>query len=158
MLIVEAQESDLQPILDLQYLAYQSEAQLLNNDSIPPLQQTLGEVKQEYRRGIFLKAVDEDGHMVGSVRGYAEGDTVYVGKLMVHPDYQGQGIGTQLLSALEARWPQFRFELFTSDRSLKNIGLYERAGYVRFKEQDIAPGLRFVYFEKCGNNSGPTGD
>ena len=36
-----AKAADLPDILDLQYLAYQSEAKLLNNFSIPPLQEKL---------------------------------------------------------------------------------------------------------------------
>ena len=41
MNIEKAEREDLQEILDLQYLAYQSEARLLNNMDIPPLKQTL---------------------------------------------------------------------------------------------------------------------
>lgn len=44
-----------------------------------------------------------------------------------------------------------RFELFTSEKSVKNIRLYERLGYVRFKEKKIADGLIFVYMEKSVN-------
>lgn len=48
--ITKAQEPDLQEILDLQYLAYQSEAKLLNNPHIPPLTQTLQEVQTEFKK------------------------------------------------------------------------------------------------------------
>jgi hypothetical protein len=45
MTITKAEKSDLQQILDLQYLAYQSEARLLDDFTIPPLKQTLAEVE-----------------------------------------------------------------------------------------------------------------
>ena len=61
--IVQAEEADLEAILELQRLAYQGEARLLNDFSIPPLMQTLEEMKEEFRRGIFLKAVDEKGNL-----------------------------------------------------------------------------------------------
>ena len=48
--IEKAIETDLNEILNLQRLAYQSEAILLNNFSIPPLMQTLEEVQQEFAR------------------------------------------------------------------------------------------------------------
>ena len=67
--IVQAEEADLEAILELQRLAYQSEARLLNDFSIPPLMQTLEEMKEELRNGVFLKAVDAGGRIVGSVRG-----------------------------------------------------------------------------------------
>lgn len=82
-------------ILDLQYLAYQSEAKLFNNPNIQPLRQTLAEVENEYQKGIVLKAVDEKNVIIGSVRAYYDKGTVYIGKLMVHPEKQGQGILTQ---------------------------------------------------------------
>lgn len=71
--IVQAEEADLEAILELQRLAYQGEARLLNDFSIPPLMQTLEEMKEEFRSGIFLKAVDEKGKIVGSVRGTLRG-------------------------------------------------------------------------------------
>ena len=40
MRITEAETEDMKEILDLQYLAYQSEAKLFNNWDIPPLKQT----------------------------------------------------------------------------------------------------------------------
>ena len=148
MFIQRAELPDLPAILDLQYLAYQSEARLLNNFSIPPLKQTLSEVEAEYRRGVILKAVGEEGMIIGSVRAYAEDGTLFIGKLMVHPDYQGKGIGTKLLSEIEWVCPQGRYELFTSDKSAKNLSLYGRAGYKRFKTLEISRDLRFVYLEK----------
>lgn len=119
MIIEKAEQKDLHIILDLQYLAYQSEAKLFNNPDIPPLSQTLGEVESEYQKGVVLKAVDENNSIIGSVRAYYDKGTVYIGKLMVHPQKQGQGIGTQLLLAIENEFPKQRYELFTSSKSKK---------------------------------------
>ena len=148
--IEKAIETDLDEILNLQRLAYQSEAILLNNFSIPPLKQTLEEVQQEFAHGIFFKAVI-DGQIIGSVRGYIKDGTLHVGKLIVHPEYRGKGIGTQLLQAIEDACPDCRYELFTSAKSEKNIRLYERQGYRRFAEQQVNPELRFVYLEKVNS-------
>lgn len=148
MNIRKAEKSDLRKILDLQYLAYQSEAKLFNDPNIPPLKQTLTEVEGEYHKGVVLKAVDENNTIIGSVRAYYENDTVYIGKLMVHPEKQGQGIGRQLLDAIENEYPQQRYELFTSSKSIKNIELYEKSGYKIFREKQITDELKFVYLEK----------
>lgn len=148
MTITEAKREDLEEILALQYLAYESEARLLGNWSIPPLLQTLEEACREYDGGIFLKACDSDGKIVGSVRGYPQGDTLLIGKLMVHPEHRGRGLGTKLLTELEAACPHRRYELFTSDKSAGNLRLYQRLSYVRFREREVAPDLRFIYLEK----------
>ncbi len=146
--IKKAMKEDLSEILDLQYLAYQSEARLFDDEDIPPLKQTLVDVENEYQRGIILRALDEDGVIIGSVRAFCENETVYIGKLMVHPSKQGQGIGTQLLLEMEKQYPKQRYELFTSTRSEKNIALYQKLGYKIFDEKQVTEELRFVYMEK----------
>lgn len=148
MIIKKAERNDLQEILDLQYLAYQSEAKLFNDYDIPPLQQKLDDVLGEYQKGIILKAVDEDNIIIGSVRGYLANGTVYIGKLIVHPKKQGKGIGTKLLLAIEREYPNQRYELFTSTKSTRNIKLYEKLGYRIFGEKKITEELKFVYLEK----------
>lgn len=148
MTIHKAEKKDLPEILNLQYLAYQSKAQVLDNPNIPPLKQTLEEVEREFSAGILLKMVDEKDVIVGSVRAYAKGDTLYIGKLIVHPDWQGQGLGTKLLQAIERVCPCKRCELFTSSKSARNIKLYERAGYQAFAEKSMSNDLKLIYLAK----------
>lgn len=118
---------------------------------IPPLKQTLEEVFHEYEKGIILKTLNEEGKIIGSVRGYLEDGTVYIGKLMVHPEEQGKGIGTKLLLSIEREFHGNRYELFTSTKSKRNIELYEKLGYKVFSERKITEELRFVYLEKESN-------
>jgi ribosomal protein S18 acetylase RimI-like enzyme len=146
--IEKAEREDLNEILELQYLAYQSEAALFGTNDIPPLRQTLDEVVEEYNVGIILKMVDENGIIIGSVRAKENNDTVYIGKLMVHPDYRGNGFGTKLLSEIEHLFPNKRYELFTSTRSVDNIRLYQKSGYKIFSERIENDELTFVYMEK----------
>ena len=147
-MIKKAQKEDLEEILKLQYLAYQSEAKLFGNMDIPPLKQTIEEIYEEFQKGVILKVVDDGGVIIGSVRAYQDGGTVYIRKLMVHPSKQGQGIGTQLLLEMEKQYLNQRYELFTSTRSEKNIALYQKLGYEIFDEEQVTEELRFVYMEK----------
>ena len=146
--IIKANMDDLQEILNLQYLAYQSEAALFGNKDIPPLKQTLDEVIEEYHKGIILKMVDTDNLIIGSIRAWEMKGIVYVGKLMVHPDYRHRGYGTKLLSEIEKYYPQKRYELFTSTRSIDNIRLYQKMGYQEFDRRRVDDQLEFVYMEK----------
>ena len=145
--IKSATANDLKEILELQYIAYQSEAKLLNNPNIPPLKQTIKDTQSDFEKGIILKMV-ENGKIIGSIRGYVLGDTVYIGKLMVLPDYQRQGNGTLLLQEIEKHFNMKRFELFTSTLSKSNIRLYKKNGYRPFDEKQISDQLAFIYFEK----------
>ncbi|MBQ6661398.1 MAG: GNAT family N-acetyltransferase [Lachnospiraceae bacterium] len=146
--IVRANNTDLREILELQYLAYQSEAALFGNTDIPPLKETLSELEAEFEKGIILKMVDVTGKIMGSVRSRSDEKTVYIGKLMVHPDQQKKGYGKKMLSEIERYYPNKRFELFTSTRSIDNIRLYEKMGYKKFKEEKVTDELVFVYLEK----------
>lgn len=149
MIVIEkAQKEDLKKILELQYFAYQSEAKLFCDMDISPLKQTLEEVYDEFNKGVILKAIDENGVIIGSVRAYQDAGTVYIGKLMVHPDMKNKGIGTRLLLEIENVYSNQRFELFTSTRSIKNIKLYEKLEYEIFKEEIVSEELKFVYMQK----------
>lgn len=54
IIIGKAKKEDMDYILKLQYLAYQSEAKILNDFSIQPLTQTFDEVLEEYDKGVFI--------------------------------------------------------------------------------------------------------
>lgn len=147
--ITDAVRGDLEEILRLQYLAYQSEAALCGTRDIPPLKQTLDEVRGEFESGLILKMVSEDAKIIGSVRARESGGVVYIGKLMVHPAHQRKGYGTRLLKAIEQRFPKRWYELFTSTKSVGNIRLYKSLGYNVFNEKGVGDGLRFVYLQKA---------
>jgi len=152
MKIIKADKCDLPSILSLQKLAYQSEAELVGDYSIPPLTQTLEGIEEDFNGGIILKAVD-NGEIIGSVRTRLFENTVYIGRLIVTPLRQNQGIGTALLSAAEKLYPNARFELFTSDKSAKNLSLYIKNGYKEFKREPLNENknVNIVFLEKCSN-------
>jgi len=148
MEILAASIEDGPEILTLQRLAYQSEAALYGDFSIPPLTEKLVELQAEFGRQLILKAV-EDGRIVGSVRGREHEGTCYVGRLIVHPDHQSRGIGTALMYRLERLFPAaVRFELFTGHKSTRNIRLYGRLGYRVLRTQAVSDRLALVFMEK----------
>lgn len=148
MEICRATENDLPDILDLQYLAYQSEAALFGSKDIPPLKQTLDELTDEFNNGVILKLMREDNTIIGSIRANLKDETAYIGKLMVHPDYRHKGFGSKLLTEIENYFPKTRYELFTSTKSLDNIRLYQNNGYEIFDQKEINDELVFVYMQK----------
>jgi ribosomal protein S18 acetylase RimI-like enzyme len=146
--ILRANISDAAEILALQKLAYQSEAVLYDDWSIPPLIQTLDEIEKEFEGTIFLKACDSD-KIIGSVRASNRDGACNIGRLIVHPDFQHKGIGSRLMSAIEAEFPDAkRHELFTGIRSEGNIRLYESLGYKIFRTERLSPQVELVFMEK----------
>ena len=148
LIIERAASDDASEILALQKLAYQSEAAIYNDYTIPPLMQTLEEITADFQRQTFLKAT-MDGRIVGSVRAYTWEGTCYVGRLIVHPSVQNQGIGTRLLSEIERVFDQAkRFELFTGHRSERNLYLYQKLDYRSHRSETVSDALTIVYLEK----------
>lgn len=146
--ISRAELSDAAEILALQKLAYQSEARLYNDWTLAPLTQTVEGLRAEFARSVVLKAMSGE-RIVGSVRGRIEGQSCAVGRLIVHPAFQHQGIGSQLLRSIELACRQVaRFELFTGSRSAHNLRLYERHGYVITRSQALNAELSLVFLEK----------
>jgi ribosomal protein S18 acetylase RimI-like enzyme len=148
MEVEKATLSDAEEILSLQKLAYQSEAEIYNDFNIPPLVQTLEEIKKDFGIQFLLKAV-MDEKIIASVRAHTKEGTCYIGRLIVHPDFQNQGIGTKLMVEIEKIFSTCqRFELFTGARSERNLYLYQKLGYKIFKTAKITDQTTIVYLEK----------
>ena len=146
--IQRAREGDAAAILALQKLAYQSEARLYDDWKLPPLTQSLDSLRAEFDSSRVLKALDGET-LVGSVRARGTSGICHIGRLIVAPGLQGRGIGTRLMRAVEAEFPDVdRFELFTGSRSEANLRLYERLGYRRSREQVLSPAVTLVFLEK----------
>ena len=172
VLYLRAQKSDAPQILALQKAAYQSEAKVYGDDGLPALQQTLEELENEFDRRpnretsylgargtqgdpekdtdhiVFLKAVLQ-GKIIGAVRGFALDESAYLSRVIVHPYYQGRGIGRQLTEEIERAFPNAkRFEIFTGHRSERNLHQFRKLGYQEFKTEPFTPAITWVYLQK----------
>ncbi|GIG86857.1 GNAT family N-acetyltransferase [Plantactinospora endophytica] len=146
-------------ILTVQRAAYLSEAQRYRDPMLPPLTETLTEIRA------VLAGVPETGvvlvarlgtRIVGAVRAGFDGGTARVGRLAVAPDLQGRGVGSHLLRAVEAACPDRvrRFELFTGADSADNLRLYRRHGYLDYAHRPLDTGPGLVYLEKYRSRAG----
>lgn len=124
---------DAGEILTLQRAAYVTEAQAHGDLMMAPLTQTLGQLRAELTDlQVVAWGIREGGRLVASVRvRHADRATAEVGRLVVAPDRQGSGLGTELLLAAEARLPDdvTIIRLFTGEHSGANLRLYQRLGY-----------------------------
>ncbi|MFB7941347.1 GNAT family N-acetyltransferase [Streptomyces sp. NPDC004779] len=149
-----ADARDAEQILKLQYLCYQSEAELYGDWSIEPLTQSLDAVRAELAEGYGLVARLGD-EVIASVRARTDEDgTAHIAKLIVHPRMRRHGIGGRLLDAIE-RHPAGtdaapkRFQLFTGHRSEGNLRLYRAKGYAQVGSREVGPRLTLVTLEKA---------
>ncbi|MGH1466024.1 MAG: GNAT family N-acetyltransferase [Cognatishimia sp.] len=146
--ITRAAESQAAEILVLQRLAYQSEAELYDDWKLPPLTQTLPEITAEFANQHFLIA-RRGSEIIGSVRAAMQGNLCRIGRLIVHPDYQRQGIGRALMCAIEtAHSIASIFEVFTGHKSIANIAHYQSHGYKVSGRVSVSDKVTIVTLQK----------
>lgn len=146
--VARAGRADAAEILALQKAAYLSEAEIYGDFGIPPLRQSEEEMAADTERQVVLKA-QLGGRIVGSVRAHAQDGTCHIGRLIVHPECQGRGLGKRLMREIEACFGSARrFELFTGHRSERNLCLYQKLGYRPFRNERLSDTLTIVYLEK----------
>jgi ech hydrogenase subunit C len=148
-LFLKAEKSDVPEILALQKVSYQSEAEIYGDDSLPALQQTLDDLAEDFEKKVFFKAV-VNGKIIGAVRGYSEGETAHIARLIVHPYFRGRGLGPKLVREIEQSFPSSvrRFEAFTGHKSKRNIYVYGKLGYKTFKTEPFSNTIQWVYMQK----------
>lgn len=144
--IQDAEPADAREILELQKLAFQSEAEFYNDYTLPPLTQTLEGMREDFTSQIVLKAV-LDGRIVGSARGYVKDGTGYINRVVVRPEIQNRGIGALIMKAMEERLAGARrYELFTGRLRTRSLHFYGKLGYTIYK---TVPGrVELAYMEK----------
>ena len=132
-----ARADDAAELLVLQRACWTSDAILNDTFEIPALHEDLATIRANF--ATYETWVLRRGpRLIGAVRGALRGTDWEVGRLMVAPDLQGQGLGRMLLQHIERQAPPSarRLWLFTGTRSEANIRLYTRAGYQLVPDDD----------------------
>ena len=143
-------DSDAGELLTLRRAAFVTEAQIYDDPNIPPLTQTLDELRTDLADGRVITLGAWTGpRLVGSIRVLLEGTKATLGRLAVAPDLQGQGIGTQLLLAILPHLPEDTSEVwvFTGRDSVQNLALYEKHGYEHEHDRTVGD-LTYAYLRK----------
>ncbi|RDI25553.1 GNAT family N-acetyltransferase [Lentzea flaviverrucosa] len=137
-------------VMTIQRAAYLAEARRYGAWDLPPLVETLDEVRRHLGDGTPAFGAFDGTRLVGSVRSRVDGERMEVARLAVAPDVQGGGVGRKLLEAISERAPAevTVVWLFTGAESDGNIRFYESAGFVRVSEHLDAVGIRCVTLEQ----------
>ncbi|HEY0542149.1 MAG TPA: GNAT family N-acetyltransferase [Actinoallomurus sp.] len=147
--IERADTADAGEILTLQRAAYVTEAQLHGDPFLPPLVESVEQVRKTIAGSLVLKAM-VGMRITGAVRGRINDRTCLVARLAVAPDMQRRGIGRALMRALEeeAAGLADACVLFTGHLSESNLRLYRRLGYGETHRERVADHLMLVHMRK----------
>lgn len=132
-------------ILRLQRVAYRVEAEVIGSEDIPPLRETLEDLRA--CREEFLGAI-VNGAVVGVISWRFGGGTTDIHRLVVDPGHARRGIATALVrGALEAESAAERAIVQTGSANAPAIALYEREGFGRNEDVEL-DGIRISRFVK----------
>ncbi|WP_418277736.1 GNAT family N-acetyltransferase [Isoptericola jiangsuensis] len=137
-------------LLTLRRAAFVSEAQLYDDPHIPPLTQTMAELREDMARDDVVTIGAWEGHrLVGSIRVEIDGGRATLGRLAVAPDQQGRGLGTTLLFAILEHLPEDVTEIwaFTGKDSRHNLAMYTKHGY-EAQYDEAAGELTYTYLRR----------
>lgn len=121
MMIMKADQSDFQEITELQNLTASCDDTIL--------------ILQKNANSFFLKVIDEEDKIVGAIGGYPNDDTLQITLLVVHPDYQNQGIETKLIEEVEGEYPSHCFQFCVNDGMKNIVDFLEYFGYEKSNRQ-----------------------
>lgn len=147
-------------LLTVRRAAFVSEAQVYGDPNIPPLTQTLEELRADLADpDVVTLGAWLGPRLVGSVRVGFEGPRVTLGRFAVVPDLHGRGIGTALLEEVPAHLRPDSAEVwvFTGRDSLHNLALYAKHGYEHQHDQ-TAGDLTYAYLRRMLGDGVPVAD
>jgi NAD(P)H-dependent FMN reductase/GNAT superfamily N-acetyltransferase len=137
--ITRATAADAAELLVLQRACWVQEAIDNSTLQLPALTESLDDVAA-WLADWQVWLVHRHGRLVAAVRARHDGSIWEIGRLMVTPDLSGRGLGRWLLAYAESAAPDDvgSVGLFTGAKSLRNLALYQRAGYRPTDERDGA--------------------
>lgn len=122
--------ADAGELLTLTVACYVAEGRDHDSFGLPALNETTESVREALAEWTTW-VLRSQGRMIGSVRARMSGHDWEIGRLIVAPDLQSQGIGRWLLELAESQAPEEARSvvLFTGAKSKRNLTMYRKAGY-----------------------------
>jgi GNAT superfamily N-acetyltransferase len=99
---------------------------------------------------VFFGLRNQSGELVAAICGSIESDTATVERLCVHPEQQGKGLATHLLTELEHVVPSHvrEFRLFTGQEDAAKHHFYSKLGYADVRHENMDAGFTIIQMKK----------
>ena len=92
-------------------------------------------LEQGYKNSLLVLAAYQNEELLGIIRVVGDGFTiVFVQDILVFPQKQRQGVGTALLKAVLAKYPDVRQIELITDNTPKTVAFYKSLGFYEFSE------------------------
>jgi SAM-dependent methyltransferase/GNAT superfamily N-acetyltransferase len=130
-------------VLAVQHAAYRAEAELIGDDRIPPLHESLEELTA--CTNLQWRGIRSEGRLVAAMAVTGVGRQCDIDRLIVHPDHARRGHGRNLVGAI---LHHSVVTVSTASRNAPARALYESLGFHVGLEREVTPGLMITDFER----------
>jgi SAM-dependent methyltransferase len=134
-------------VLTLQHAAYRVEAELIGDDRIPPLHETLDELLAA--TDLQWRGIHIDERIVAAMAVTGVGRQCDIDRLIVDPAYARQGLGRSLV---EAVLHHSVVTVATGALNMPAKALYESLGFRVVRDLEVLPGLSITEFERTNSH------
>jgi GNAT superfamily N-acetyltransferase len=141
-------------LVGLQRASYRVEAELIGDDAIPPLHESVEAVT--VLDLTFLAITERDSELVAALGYRVAGGVLDVDRLAVHPRRFRHGLGRRLVEAVLERVPHKRAVVSTGQGNHPARRLYERVGFVHLDDLAATPTLVVSRYERVAVGPSPT--
>lgn len=104
--------------------------QLYNSVNWTSYTQNINQLESAVKQSLAVFTAWDGPKLVGLVRAVGDGETIlYVQDVLVHPNYQGQKIGTKLLKQLLEQYQHVRQKVLLAEDIPELHGFYKKQGF-----------------------------
>jgi GNAT superfamily N-acetyltransferase len=149
--LVKLSVDDASDLHALHVAAYSDQSNVALTD-LPSLEQPLDLLVEQLSdpRMVYYGLRGTDGELLAAICGFVDTETATVERLCVHPDQQGKGHATHLLTELEHVVPSHvrEFRLFTGQEDIGKHNFYNKLGYRDVRHEDMDAGYTIIQMKK----------
>ena len=85
-----------------------------------------------YENSLLILGAYDDNKLVGIIRVVGDGfSVVLIQDILVFPEYQRKGIGTQLIHEIMRRFPDVYQMVLMTDKTAETFSIYQSGGFVK---------------------------
>jgi len=133
-------------IHELQRAAYRVEADLIGYHGIPPLHESIAELRI---RQLDWRGIRAGGRIVAAIAVTGEGRVCDIDRLVVEPRWHRRGLGRRLVESVLVH---DMVTVATGTANTPALALYESLGFHRLHVREIAPGVTVTELERWSSH------
>ncbi len=131
----------------VQLAAYRVEAALIGDDRIPPLHETVADVRAE---PVSWRGAFDGAELVGAVAWTVGPDGLDIDRLVVDPAWHRRGVGSALVASVLADAGGSQVTVSTGSGNVPARELYVRHGFVPAGDIEVIPTLWVSQYVRPG--------